>query len=136
MSKKGKFDYKELEELQKEVQKLTDNNTIFLKKVAQEFARIWLNKTVNRVHNVTGTLNRNWKVKVQENEKEYLITISNPLEYSSYVEFGHRTKKRKDGSRGWVEGKFMMTKSKSEVENMTPKILEKMLKKALEEGFK
>ena len=37
----------------------------------------------------------------------YIVTIINPVEYASFVEFGHRTR----GGKGWVKGRFMLTKS-------------------------
>lgn len=55
----------------------------------------------------------------------YVIEIVNPVEYASYVEFGHRTANHS----GWVKGKFMMTISEQEIEKIAPKLLEDKLKK-------
>lgn len=57
----------------------------------------------------------------------YVIEIVNPIEYASYVEFGHR----KIGGKGWVQGKFMLTISEQEIKNNAPKILENKIKKYL-----
>lgn len=61
----------------------------------------------------------------------YEITVINPVNYASYVEFGHRTSNHK----GWVKGRFMMTISADEVERQAPQILENKLKKLLGEAF-
>lgn len=62
----------------------------------------------------------------------YVIEIVNPVEYASYVEFGHRTRNHK----GWVKGKFMLTISEQELEISAPAILEKKLLKLFGEIFK
>lgn len=61
----------------------------------------------------------------------YEIEIINPVNYASYVEYGHRTANHK----GWVKGKFMMTISADEVDRQAPKILEKKLLKYLDGVF-
>lgn len=62
----------------------------------------------------------------------YVIEIVNPVQYASYVEFGHRTRNHK----GWVEGKFMLTISEEEIRRDAPRVLENKLKKKLGECFK
>lgn len=57
----------------------------------------------------------------------YEIEIINPVNYASYVEYGHRTVNHK----GWVKGQFMMTISADEVDRQAPQILEKKLLKFL-----
>ena len=87
-----------------------------------------------------GTLRRGWTngksqsgvafaqdLKVHHFGNVYVIEIVNPVEYASYVEFGHRTK----GGKGWAEGKFMLTISEEEVQRDAPKVLENKLKKKL-----
>lgn len=54
----------------------------------------------------------------------YVIEIVNPVEYASYVEYGHRTANHK----GWVKGQFMMTISEQELEKIAPKVLERKIK--------
>ena len=92
-----------------------------------------------------GTLRRGWtaeknqpaheyanSLKVHHFGDTYVIEIVNPVEYASYVEFGHRTKNHK----GWVEGKFMLTTSEEEIQRDAPRVLENKLKKKLGECFK
>ncbi len=79
-----------------------------------------------------GTLRRGWSIKsISKKGNIFEIEIINPVEYSSYVESGHRTK-----NGGWVEGHFMLKISCDEVAQTTPKILEVKLNKMLKEVFK
>ncbi len=56
-----------------------------------------------------------------------VIEIVNPVEYASYVEFGHRAADHK----GWVPGHFMLTISEQEIQAIAPKVLESKIKKYL-----
>jgi hypothetical protein len=71
-------------------------------------------------------------LKVHHYGGYYVIEITNPVEYASYVEFGHRTANHK----GWVNGKFMMTISEKELDQQAPAIIQKKLKQYLKEVFK
>ena len=53
------------------------------------------------------------------------IEIVNPVEYASYVEYGHRTANHK----GWVQGRFMLTISEQEIQDIAPNVLEVKLSK-------
>lgn len=66
-------------------------------------------------------------LKVNHFGDTYVIEIVNPVEYASYVEYGHRTANHK----GWVPGKFMMTISEKKLRDIAPKVLENKLKKFL-----
>lgn len=116
---------------------------------------------------VGGTLRRGWTSKTEEeakggkgsgksvgefiqNELEvekigntYRITISNPVSYASYVEYGHRqTPGRyvpqigKRLKKGWVNGQFMLTISEMELKIESPAILERKLATFLRGGEK
>lgn len=61
-----------------------------------------------------------------------VIEIINPVEYASYVEYGHRTRNHK----GWVPGRFMLTISEQEMQGIAPKVLEAKIKKFLGECMK
>ena len=89
-----------------------------------------------------GTLRRGWtngkgatsfaqELKVRHIGNTYVIEIENPVEYASYVEYGHRTR----GGGGWVEGHFMLTISEEEIQRDAPRVLENKLKKKLGEIF-
>lgn len=71
------------------------------------------------------------------------IEITNPVEYASYVEYGHRQEPGryvpaigKKLKKSWTEGKFMLTLSEREIQKMAPAILEKEIEKKLKEIFK
>ena len=102
-----------------------------------------------------GTLRRGWTggkkvkaedyaqgLKVQHVGNTYVIEIVNPVEYASYVEYGHRqTPGRyvpalgKQLVQGWVKGKFMLTVSEEEIRRDAPRVLENKLKKKLGDIF-
>lgn len=92
-----------------------------------------------------GTLRRGWtagkKVTPQEyaqaisvtsQGRAYVVEIVNPVEYASYVEYGHRTANHK----GWVMGHFMMTISERELQSIAPQVLERRIMQYLGGAFK
>lgn len=89
-----------------------------------------------------GTLRRGWtaqksvedyvaSLKVNHYGGVYVVEITNPVEYASYVEFGHRTRNHE----GWVKGQFMLTISEQELQSQAPRIIEQKLTKYLGECF-
>lgn len=97
-----------------------------------------------------GTLRRGWTARTQaeaESGKKadvrawvqslpvtksgggYMIEVINPVEYASYVEFGHRTR----GGGGFVEGRRMLTVSEEQLRKIAPAALEKLLHQKLKE---
>ena len=106
-------------------------------------------KRVNPSGKVGGTLRRGWTAKTHEeaaggsgsaDAKAYaesltvnhvgdmvVIEIINPVEYASYVEYGHRTRNH----TGWVPGRFMMTISVQEIQNIAPDVLENKVRRFL-----
>ncbi len=106
-------------------------------------------KRVNPSGKVGGTLRRGWTAKTHEeaaggsgsaDAKAYaesltvnhvgdmvVIEIINPVEYASYVEYGHRTRNH----TGWVPGKFMMTISVQEIQSIAPDVLENKVRRFL-----
>jgi len=71
-------------------------------------------------------------LKVNHYGDTYVIEIINPVEYASYVEYGHRTANHK----GWVPGHFMMTISEKEIQQIAPELLEKRIEQFLGGAFK
>ena len=105
-----------------------------MKDCAKELAARLLKMVVQRTPADTGTLRRAWtagtssegyanSVQVNHFGNVYEIAITNPMEYASYVEYGHRTPNHK----GWVPGKFMMKISEEELERIAPAILEQRI---------
>ncbi len=148
MGKFGKFNIRGLKEFQKELNKLQDPNA-FVESCAKELAARLLRMVVKRTPvgeypkgagKKGGTLRRGWtngerssaqnyadSLNVHHFGNTYVIEIINPVEYASYVEYGHRTANHK----GWVKGQFMMTISEQELETIAPKVLEAKIKRYL-----
>lgn len=138
MAKMGRFDPSGLKEFQKKLEKI-DQSQIdgFLEDCAKELAarlfRLVVKKTPTGQYPKSsgkkgGTLKRGWSIgNIRKEGSNYIIEIVNPVEYASYVEYGHRTANHK----GWVSGKFMMTISENELRDIAPKVLENKLKKFL-----
>ncbi len=162
MAKFGKCDYKLLKELQKKVDRLKgDDFNAFCescaKKLAARLLRLVIDRTLPGQYppgsgKVGGTLRRGWTSKTEAEARggggpdaevyanslpitkvgdTYQIEIINPVHYASYVEFGHMTRNHEN----WVKGRFMLTYSERELQSQAPGILERKLKKYLEECF-
>lgn len=156
MARNGNVDFRDLENFRKKLEENLGGNQVdlFIEACAKELAARLLAKVIKRTPvgqypkssgKKGGTLRRGWtngksqaahayaySLKVHHFGDAFVIEIINPVEYASYVEFGHRTR----GGEGWVEGKFMLTISEQEVESDAPKVLENKLKKKLGECFK
>ncbi len=112
---------------------------------------------INPSGKVGGTLRRGWtgggavkdpktyagSLPISKMGADYTIEIVNPVEYASYVEFGHRQEVGryvpalgKTLKQGWVEGKYMLTKSEARLRSVAPAILEQELEQVLREVFK
>ena len=160
----GKVDYRELEELRDKLEQFQKvDMDAFCSKMAKEIAARLLRRVKQRTpvgdtpdwvdakvqekywqgyHG--GTLRDNWKIKntVTKRGIVYEIEIFNPIEYASYVEYGHRQQVGKFvpqiGKRlksGWVEGQFMLKISEEDIQRIAPKLLEKRLNEELRRIF-
>ena len=156
MARNGDVDFRDLDDFRKKLEKHFGGNQVdlFIDACAKELAARLLAKVIKRTPvgqypkssgKKGGTLRRGWtngqnqaasayadSLKVNHFGDAFVIEIINPVEYASYVEFGHRTRNHE----GWVEGKFMLTISEQEIESDAPRILENKLKKKLGECFK
>lgn len=148
MGKLGGYSSGDLKKFRDELNKL-QNPDVFAESCAKELAARLLRMVIKRTPvgqypkgsgKKGGTLRRGWtgesrssaqnyaeSMKVNHFGDTYVIEIVNPVEYASYVEYGHRTANHK----GWVKGRFMMTISEQELEKIAPKILENKIKKYL-----
>lgn len=158
MSKWGKCDFKQLERLNKNMEKLMGADLDrFCRQAAKDLAGRLLNKVVKRTPVVYGTLRDAWAVMpVGHRGTHYTVVVLNNLQYASYVEYGHRQKPGRfipgywesdrfvydpDAEGGmvlkknWVKGRYMLTISTQELEQQAPKILEKKLYKFLKGCF-
>lgn len=138
-------DFKQLTEFTRNLEKLNDQQKEqFLESCCKELAARLLVKVIKRTPSDSGTLRRGWTAGTNQNAtayanslnvtkigNKYKIDITNPVEYASYVEYGHRTANH----TGWVDGKFMLTISEQELNNMSDAILQKKLKKFMKDVF-
>ena len=154
MSTWGKVDFSQLQAFQKKLEVLPQEQiNKFITATAKELAARLLQKVQGYTlpgqyppgsGKVGGTLRRGWTgekdmdpvayaltLPVEQVGTGYLIKIINPIEYATYVEYGHRTR----NGKGWVEGKFMLTRSEMELESDLPGIIEKKLQKFLTKAF-
>lgn len=134
MSTWGRADFQELVRMRDKFQQLQSGE---LEKLAidltNEIAARLFRKIVKRTPvgqypsssgKVGGTLKGAWTIgTLTKTGNMYQIEIINPNMYAPYVEFGHRTRDHK----GWVKGRFMLTISEKEIENITPKLIEKRI---------
>lgn len=79
---------------------------------------------------------------ITKNGENYQIEIINPVEYASYVEYGHRQEPGryvaalgKRLKKNWVKGRFMLTISTQELQQQAPKILEQKMYQFLKGCF-
>ena len=131
---KVKADVKGLKALQKRLEKAADaaGKDAFYEAAVKELAARLLALVKKRTPVISGTLRRGWTVgELKKSESGYEIEVIDPIEYASYVEFGHRTR----GGKGWVPGRFMMTVSASELEGMAHEILQRKLNAYLKEAL-
>lgn len=68
---------------------------------------------------------------IRKSGNTYTIEVINPVEYASYVEFGHRTR----GGDGWVPGQYFLTLSEQDLERLAPGVIERKLEALLREVF-
>lgn len=134
----------------------------FMRACAKELAARLLTKVIKRTPvgvypsnsgKTGGTLRRGWtadsqaeaeggggksaqayadSLKVKKAGGVYTIEVTNPVEYASYVEYGHRTRNHK----GFVKGYNMLTISEDELRTIAPKVLERKLQTYLGDVFK
>lgn len=156
MGRMGSFDLSEMRKLQERLNQISErevNN--FVESCAKELAARLLSKVIKRTPvgqypassgKTGGTLRRGWtsaqtgvgslsakqyaeSLAVHQYGGYLVIEIINPVEYASYVEFGHRNANH----TGWVPGRFMMTISEQEIQNIAPAVLERKISKFLRE---
>lgn len=154
MARNGTFNFQDFERVKENLEKLNQAQVdTFIDSCAKELAARLLAKVIKRTPvgvypnssgKKGGTLRRGWtgeknqsavayanSLTIHHFGDAYVIEIINPVEYASYVEFGHRTRNHK----GWVNGRFMLTISEQEVQQSAPAIIQKKLMKQMGELF-
>jgi hypothetical protein len=162
----GNVDYKQLQKLRDNLQKLQDMDLDkFCEDMSKELAARLLalvipatpvGKYPKSTGKKGGTLRRGWTAKTEAEARNgsgsgankavayanalpvfkrgrtFYIEVINPVQYASYVEFGHRTPRGK----GWVAGRYFLTISEQKLEQVAPSVIEKKLEALLREAFK
>jgi hypothetical protein len=154
MARSGTFNFQDFDRIKNNLEKLNQEQVdLFIDACAKELAARLLAKVIKRTPvgdypnssgKKGGTLRRGWtggknssavayadSLSIHHFGDAYVIEIINPVEYASYVEFGHRTANHK----GWVNGRFMLTISEQEIQQAAPAIIEKKLMKQMGELF-
>ena len=154
MARSGTFNFQDFEKIKNNLEKLNQEQVdLFIDACAKELAARLLAKVIKRTPvgdypnssgKKGGTLRMGWtggknssavayadSLTIHHFGDAYVIEIINPVEYASYVEFGHRTANHK----GWVNGRFMLTISEQEIQQAAPAIIEKKLMKQMGELF-
>lgn len=154
MARSGTFNFQDFEKIKNNLEKLNQEQVdLFIDACAKELAARLLAKVIKRTPvgdypnssgKKGGTLRRGWtggknssavayadSLTIHHFGDAYVIEIINPVEYASYVEFGHRTANHK----GWVNGRFMLTISEQEIQQAAPAIIEKKLMKQMGDLF-
>ena len=154
MTRWGNCDFRQMKNLQRKMDIFQSVDLeLFCNECARELTARLLTKVIKRTPvgqypsdtgKVGGTLRRGWtggksmsvksyaqSLPITKIGNTYQIEVINPVEYSSYVEFGHRTANHK----GWVNGRFMLTISEQEIQQAAPAIIEKKLMKQMGELF-
>lgn len=152
-----KIDLKGFEELKRQVESVQKSMDDVITYLTKDIAALLLRKVIKRTpvgdysnlmegynDKKGGTLREGWTVgKVVKNGSKYSVEVINPVEYASYVEYGHiQTAGKfipaigKKLKKSWVPGRFMLTISENEIKNDLENILTKRLERALKKVFK
>ncbi len=137
----GRFEFQDLRRFQEKLNRLGESEiNAFVESCTKALATRLLRMVIKRTPVRGGTLRKGWTGSRKQSAKNYaesltvnhfgdtyVVEIINPIEYASYVEYGHRTVNHK----GWVPGRFMMTISEQELRQIAPRVLERKIKEFL-----
>lgn len=112
-------------------------------KVGGELRKGWTAAAPDEAKNDSGEVDINKFVNslaVVHSGDETSITIANPLDYASYVEYGHRVVIT-DGSGkkktvGYAPGHHMLEISVQDIQKVAPKVLERLVNNYFKRGMK
>lgn len=134
----GSMNIRGLKEIQKELNKLQAPNK-FVEDCTKALAKELWKRLKFHTPVKSGSLRRGWNIgEIRKDGDKYVVEIINPIEYATYVEYGHRQEPGryvpaigKTLKHAWVRGKFMMKISEQEMETITPQILENKISQYL-----
>lgn len=141
MAKRFKIDIAQLLRYHDNLQNF-DTDAFLKSSVTHITTRLW-SKTKKRTPFITGDLRKGWKVdkQVTVSGNSYTLNLYNDVKsrenatvnYSPYVEEGHRICYPAGNQIGWVEGRHMLRDSTKELEGQIDGILQGRLMKKLKE---
>ena len=115
-------DYSEFIAFRDKFERLSNEFENFLKQFLIKQALDVLAKTKRNSPVDTGLLRNSWTISEVVRDGDVLkVTISNPVEYAKYVEYGHMDRSHQK----WINGKFMCSLSIIEVKKKMPKRFQK-----------
>lgn len=114
----GSFEYRQFSRFYKDMKRTYRDFDDFLRKFIYKQALIVLGKTKQTTPVDTGALEGSWTIKdIKVSAVSVEATIYNPMEYASWIEYGHAIKDRPED---WVMGYFMLTIPMEEMRNQMP----------------
>ena len=130
------IDTSELQDLAKDIERLTATEiSIAYQKALRNIAGTFLGAVIPETPVDTGYLRQNWEaggdVNISKSSVGYTAVITNPTEYASYVNYGHRTR---DGG-GWVPGYFFVESAAETTKLIAPGKLKTEIVKAIERSI-
>lgn len=137
------YDYSEIIEFNNRVDRAQEIVDKLIREAIKEIALDFLVIAKGKTPEKTGLLKDRWKIgEIQRKGDDYVIEVFDSVDYASFVEDGHRTRKGQGkkssriNSKAWVEGRFMMKLTEDDIREKMPRYLQKMEKKLAEELFK
>ena len=154
MARWGRADFRQFRRLQQNIDRLSQrtNMDAFCRKCCKELAGRLLalvipatpvGKYPKGSGKTGGTLRRGWgaesataakayanSLAIQKVGMTYVVEITNPVYYASYVEHGHVTR-----NGGWWEGRHMLDISETKLKQVAPRVLERLLTEYMKEAF-
>ena len=115
-----------MDDLKNEFRQIEKDFHKFLEDFLFEQAMRALRKIKLRTPVDTGALRNAWTIEngVVRKGNTLIVVIKNPLEYASFIEYGHTKQNR----IGWVDGYFMATISIQEIQDAMPRRFDKAFK--------
>lgn len=128
------FEYADMRRFQQNLIELNRRSHDIHMKVAKRVAQLAIRKVKKMTPVDTGDLRNNWKFYVLKRGNAYYIHIYNQLEYASFVEKGHRIVVAGQ-TVGWVEGRFMLKLTMTEMERIAPNMWKNEIDKEMRRIF-
>ncbi len=121
-----KIDTKGLDEFANKLKKAssqTQQEVVF--KALDKLSADVLSRAVKQTPRDTSNLARSWKASpvTAKRGNTYKRNVYNSADYGVYVEYGHRTRNH----RGWVPGKFMLTRAIEDVDKTKDQIVSEIV---------